>query len=316
MVLPLVLALLAASCADIGDLFGSYGRLHEVRQRVAAVPGGAKATVTLADQRHLTIALSNDAIAMLSDGERQARALAIARAAYRAYFYRAALERVDVVAGDALKTLSFRTSLLVESASTPVAPAPPPSTPVHLYFVPIGEVREAMINDLASHFRARFSMPITVLARMSPVPATYNRSRKQINAVSLNAAMREQYADVMRDPDSRLIGITPDDMYFENIPRWQFTFSVRDGDHRAAVVSYARMDPGIFGNEPDDDLLVGRLRKMVAKDIGVMCYERALSDNPRSVLYGNILGTDELDVMTEEFDPVDLKAKGGAADSK
>lgn len=44
-------------------------------------------------------------------------------------------------------------------------------------------------------------------------------------------------------------------------------------------------------------------------------YERALSNDPRSVLYGNILGTDELDVMTEEFDPVDLKAKGGAADS-
>lgn len=64
MVLPFVLALLAASCADIGDLFGPYGRLHEVRQRVAAVPGGADATVTLADQRHLTIALRNDAIAM------------------------------------------------------------------------------------------------------------------------------------------------------------------------------------------------------------------------------------------------------------
>lgn len=283
---PLVFALLAASCADIGDLFGPYGRLHEVRQRVAALPGGADATVTLADQRHLTIGLRNEAIAMLSDGERQARALAIARAAYRAYFYRAALERVDVVAGDALQTLSFRTSLLVESASTPAAAMPPPSTPVHLYFVPIGEVRDAMINDLASHFRSRFSMPITVLAGMSPVPATYNQSRKQINAVSLNAAMRE------------------------------FTFSVRDGDHRAAVVSYARMDPGIFGNEPDDDLLAGRLRKMVAKDIGVMCYERALSDNPRSVPYGNILGTDELDVMTEEFDPVDLKSEGGAAESK
>ena len=42
---------------------------------------------------------------------------------------------------------------------------------------------------------------------------------------------------------------------------------------------------------------------MIAKDIGIICYGREVSQNPRSVLYGNILGTDELDVMTDEFDP-------------
>ena len=42
---------------------------------------------------------------------------------------------------------------------------------------------------------------------------------------------------------------------------------------------------------------------MVAKDIGVLYYGLSLSNNPRSALYGGIGGTDELDVMTEYFDP-------------
>jgi hypothetical protein len=33
-------------------------------------------------------------------------------------------------------------------------------------------------------------------------------------------------------------------------------------------------------------------------------YGLPLSSNPRSVLYGKIGGTDELDVMTEYFDPL------------
>jgi predicted Zn-dependent protease len=85
--------------------------------------------------------------------------------------------------------------------------------------------------------------------------------------------------------------------------KWAFTFSLRDEDNHVAVVSYARMDPTLFGNERDDALTETRLFKMIAKDIGIICYGREVSQNPRSVLYGNILGTDELDVMTDEFDP-------------
>ena len=79
--------------------------------------------------------------------------------------------------------------------------------------------------------------------------------------------------------------------------------ALRDAEDQVAVVSYARMNPVIFGNLPDDELLQSRLRKMVTKNVGIMCYGLPLSPDPRSVMYGNIGGTDELDVMTEDFDP-------------
>jgi hypothetical protein len=44
---------------------------------------------------------------------------------------------------------------------------------------------------------------------------------------------------------------------------------------------------------------------MVTKNIGIMCYGFPQSENPRSVLYDSIGGTDELDLMTEEFNPAD-----------
>ena len=58
--------------------------------------------------------------------------------------------------------------------------------------------------------------------------------------------------------------------------------------------------------QPDEDVMPVRAEYTddgVTKNIGIMCYKRSLNANPKSVLYGNIGGTDELDLMTEEFDP-------------
>lgn len=63
------------------------------------------------------------------------------------------------------------------------------------------------------------------------------------------------------------------------------------------------MDPVAYGQPPNEELLRSRLRKMVMKDIGIMYYGLPLSNDPRSVMYRNILGIDDLDRMTEHFAP-------------
>jgi hypothetical protein len=45
-----------------------------------------------------------------------------------------------------------------------------------------------------------------------------------------------------------------------------------------------------------------RLRKMVGKNIGVLYFGLPLSNDPRSLLYANIGGPQELDVMSGIFD--------------
>jgi hypothetical protein len=63
------------------------------------------------------------------------------------------------------------------------------------------------------------------------------------------------------------------------------------------------MDPANLGNTPDEELLRSRLRKMIFKNIGIMCYSLPVSQDPKSVLYGNVLSLGDLDYMREFFEP-------------
>jgi predicted Zn-dependent protease len=173
-----------------------------------------------------------------------------------------------------------------------------------LYFVGVGNVRGDVVQGLASHFGQTLGLDIRELPIVPFDGATVDQTRSQVVAEELVAAIRRQYPALARDAYARIIGVTGDDMFLRSMANsWSFGFSWRSDDSRIAVVSYARMDPVALGLSPDPDMLRSRVAKMVAKDIGVLYYGLPLNNNPRSVLYGNIGGTDELDLMTEYFDP-------------
>jgi predicted Zn-dependent protease len=173
-----------------------------------------------------------------------------------------------------------------------------------LYFVAIGDVPVSLMSDMASHFKEKFSMRITVLPALSFDRVTFDPVRSQTVADELITAVRQRYVRLARDGRTRVIGVTPDDMYMLAMAKqWQFTFSLRSSDEHVAVVSYARMDPSSLGARPDPGRFTARLHKMVAKNIGIMYYGLPISQDPRSVLYGQIGGVDELDLMTEYFEP-------------
>ena len=126
----------------------------------------------------------------------------------------------------------------------------------------------------------------------------------RMSADRLIQAVRFRYRTLVKNPRTRVIAVTPYDMDTEAMrDQWRFTFSLRSSDQRMAVVSYARMDPAKLDGRPDEGLLRTRLRKMVTKNIGIICFGLPLSDDPRSVLFGSVLGVEELDRMTEDFKP-------------
>jgi predicted Zn-dependent protease len=274
-------------------------------------------TVNLANGRYLIIGIPNSPIRELSPDEKRRRALEIATAGYATYALRSTLQQVNVVFPTVRRSVlflwvnrvgnddafSFRTSQLVATTTANTDWRPPRSPAGPLYFVEIGDRSHDLVEGLASDVRTKFSIPVNVLPRLSFDRVTYDGDRAQIVADELIAAIRQRYTAVVSQPTARVIGITSYDMYTKQVQNWAFTFSLRDTEDHVAVVSYARMNPVVFGNAPDAALLQSRLRKMVTKNIGIMCYGLPLSPNPTSVLYGNIGGTDELDVMTEDFAP-------------
>jgi predicted Zn-dependent protease len=173
-----------------------------------------------------------------------------------------------------------------------------------LYFIPIGDVQTGMIDGFTAHFQKKFGIAIKVLSPLGFDRVAFDTARSQMSADRMIQAVRYRHATLVKNPQTRIIAITPYDMYMEAMgDKWRFAFSLRSGDGHVAVVSYARMSLAQRGTAANEELLHVRLRKMIAKNIGIMYFGLPASDNPRSVLFRNILGVEELDAMTEEFDP-------------
>ena len=187
---------------------------------------------------------------------------------------------------------------IIASARAQTAPQP------ELCLVAIGDVPVDMTDRLVSYVQTRFHVPIRTLPALKFDGQMLDRHRSQVVADELIRAVRVQHAAVVKNPRTRVIAITPFDMYMLAMrDQWTFTFSLRSRDQRVAVVSYARMDPANLRGVPDATLFESRLRKMISKNIGLIYYGLPTSPNPRSAMFGNILGVDDLDRMTEDFNP-------------
>jgi predicted Zn-dependent protease len=182
-------------------------------------------------------------------------------------------------------------------ASSGAAQPRPVDPGTRVALVPLGAFPPALVADLVAHYKAKLGLVIETLPPVPLEPASLDRDRQQVVAEELTASLRRRLPNRARD---LLIGLTVYDMYIRRIGQWEWAFGYRDGE-RLAVVSIARMDPANWGGRPDPERLRTRLRKMVGRDLGIMYYGLRESSDRRSVLFGPILGLDDLDSIGEDF---------------
>jgi predicted Zn-dependent protease len=176
-----------------------------------------------------------------------------------------------------------------------VPPAPPNKT---LYLVPLDGTSEADIAELARFYGERYGITVKSLSAVAIKPQAFDAGRNQFVGEDALAAMAVAFQAPLADPAAVIIGVADGDLYLRSRPDWGWAFGIRSGDGRLAVVATYRMT--LLGGG-DSSRRMSRLRKMVGKDIGLMYYGLATSADPSSMLYGNILGVDDLDRMGEEF---------------
>ena len=201
---------------------------------------------------------------------------------------------VAMIAGWVVYT---RVSPQPTSASAALAPKLEGSK---IYFVPIGDFPVDQLQNLAQYYHEKYDLEITVVNRVPVDPATRDASRGQLMAESLAASLRNSVSDHGGEPGSILIGFTSEDIY-PTSKNWQFAFGWRLGESRSAVVSSARLSLPDIGQPLERDLPGKRLRKIVTKDIGILYYGLPQNQNPKSVLYNQIMGIEELDQVGEDF---------------
>jgi predicted Zn-dependent protease len=183
------------------------------------------------------------------------------------------------------------------NASVSLAPKTEGSS---IYFVPIGDFPRERLEPLIQYYRQKYNLEIAVVNSIPVDPATRDDARRQLMAERLVASVRNAVPEHTYNPKEILIGFTSEDIY-PTSQNWQFAFGWRQTSLGAAVVSTARMSLHYAEEPSDDNFAETRLRKMVTKDIGILYYGLDPSRNPRSVLYSQILGIEELDQVGEEF---------------
>lgn len=166
-----------------------------------------------------------------------------------------------------------------------------------IYFVPLGNFSATTVDDLTTYYQNKYGISIKTLPNVPLNPSVIDVSRDQLIAERAVELMRYSNPSLAHNRKAILIGLTNRDMYIAQFD-WNFAFSIRQ-DERFVVVSDARMrlDSAYVPPEKIEE----RLRKMVTKNIGVLYYRLPESDDPQSVLYGNILSLMDLDRMGEEF---------------
>jgi hypothetical protein len=160
-------------------------------------------------------------------------------------------------------------------------------------FVPIS-ADVAVVSALADSFATRLRLATKLQAVFTPSAAAHDSERRQLIAEVLARELQPRCQRGMSGTPF-VIGVTGEDMYLRSYPRWRFAFSYRLAPC-VAVVSYARMQ--IDGSP---ELRAARLRKMTAKNLGVLVYGLSASSDPRSMMFNDILGLEDLDFMDENF---------------
>lgn len=181
----------------------------------------------------------------------------------------------------------------------PVSAQPTQQLRQKVYFVPLGKFQSVDVKHLMIYYQNKFGLAIETLEKLEPEDKALDQDRKQYIAEELIALMQRGYPKLANDPSVVLIGIIEKDMYIRQYD-WRFSFGFRQSG-RFAVVSAARMDPVNLGQPSNINLLHERLRKMITKNLGILYYRLPQNNNPNNVLYGRILGIDELDAAGEDF---------------
>lgn len=189
---------------------------------------------------------------------------------------------------------------LLSASVQPAASWPPKVAGSKVFFVPIGSFPDDQLDALVRFYHQSYNLDIAVLKNLSLDESAHDSSRQQYVAEKLCDSLRSSFPEFSDNPSQILIGFTTEDIY-PLTNNWRFAFGWRKTGTGTAVVSTARMSLPYRGEGLSFNVPETRLRKMVTKDIGILYYGLPQNRNPKSVLYNQILGIEELDAVSEEF---------------
>jgi predicted Zn-dependent protease len=159
--------------------------------------------------------------------------------------------------------------------------------------VPIGDVPSEQLATLPREYASEYGLSLTVADPIPLAESAFDPARSQFVAQGLIDAMAAAHPE-LSGGEQVVIGVTRADIYIRDID-WQWAFGLREGG-RLAIVSTARMRLPL---RPEYEWSL--MRRMLTRDIGFLCYGLPPTDDPRDLLYRDVLGLDDLLRMSDHL---------------
>jgi predicted Zn-dependent protease len=167
-----------------------------------------------------------------------------------------------------------------------------------LFFQPLGDFPDAVALELKEYFENTFEstpgLRVTILPTRALPPHLADPGHAALAADALLGFIRSENLGIAGDPRSVVIGLTTVDVY---AIREGYVWAWRGG--RFAVVSTAMFGP--LDGSPAGGLARTRLRKMVAKNVGILYYHKPTNNDSKSVLYYWLGSVTDIDRAAERF---------------
>lgn len=167
--------------------------------------------------------------------------------------------------------------------------------PVGVYLVPVWGVDKKVLQYLESTLARQHKVRVKRTTFMGLDEHHFDNKHKQFVGEEIVKSSFEIARSLRKSgKKTPILVIIPGDMNSQEF-RFRYLFSQHFVDHKITVISLARINPASYGLPPDPDLTGTRALKLANKALGFHMYGYMPSSNTGNVMYGPIMGLDDLD---------------------
>lgn len=168
--------------------------------------------------------------------------------------------------------------------------------------IPMEGINAQEVDRLASYIEARHKVRVRTYTTLGKNAGMYNGDKQQFVAEMIaDAAWDALRGQGDANLDKAVIVLTKDDINTSDF-RLRYVFSSHFDKARLSVISAARINPVNYNLPPDPELTRHRLEKLINKSLGLNLYGYPISSDRRNVMYGPIMGPDDLDGIGEWYE--------------